>query len=79
MVKSYENKQWWYKQYPLELCVFSHVAVDLRAGDLCVKGSQNYADIRAQLLPWEECLHLLPDYCEQLGLPTSSEAFVRDL
>jgi TnpA family transposase len=79
LVKHEHDGQSWYRQHELELCVFSHVAVDLRAGDLCIKGSQQYADIREQMLPWEECLRLLPEYCQQLGLPTSAKEFVHYL
>ncbi|TQH28527.1 hypothetical protein FLI61_32375, partial [Pseudomonas aeruginosa] len=42
----------------------------LRSGDLCVQGSESFADYRKQLLPWEECLQRLPAYCEKVGLPT---------
>jgi len=33
----------------LELCVFTHLALDLKAGDLAVLGAEQYADYRAQL------------------------------
>src|SRR5262249_21425819 len=46
LVKFEQDGQSWHRQHALELCVFSHVAVDLRAGDLCVSGSAQYADIR---------------------------------
>ncbi|MGF6961289.1 hypothetical protein QFZ97_007245 [Paraburkholderia youngii] len=36
----------------LELCVFSYMAEELRVGDLCVSGSDAYADYRDHLLPW---------------------------
>jgi TnpA family transposase len=69
----------WYDRHQLEVCVFSHVAAELRSGDLYVVGSENYADYREQLLGWEECLPLLEDYCQMLGLATSPGAFVDDL
>jgi hypothetical protein len=34
----------------LEVCVFVHLADDLKTGDLCVAGSAQYADYRTQLL-----------------------------
>lgn len=52
----------------LEVCVFSKVAEELRTGDLCVEGSEKYADYREQLLSWEECKPLLEQHCSELGL-----------
>ncbi|RXK32770.1 hypothetical protein A6g_02605, partial [Bacillus velezensis] len=40
----------------LEVCVFSYLANELRSGDMCVQGSESFADYRKQLLPWDECL-----------------------
>ena len=31
----------------LEICIFSHLAKELKTGDACVIGSENYADFRA--------------------------------
>ncbi|MGY6258826.1 Tn3 family transposase [Paraburkholderia caledonica] len=63
----------------LELCVFSYMAEELRVGDLCVSGSDAYADYRDHLLPWRQCEQQLPDYCDKLGMPTTSSDFVRHL
>ncbi|MFB9160265.1 Tn3 family transposase [Chromobacterium violaceum] len=63
----------------LEVCVFSYLADELRSGDLCVTGSEEFADYREQLLPWEECEALLPAYCEKIGLPANAESFVSGL
>lgn len=63
----------------LEVCVFSHLASELRSGDLCVLGSESFADYRQQLLPWEECLARLPAYCEKVGLPSNAKDFVTTL
>jgi hypothetical protein len=63
----------------LEICVFSHLAEDLRAGDLSIAGSEEFADYRDQLIPWEECQALLPAYCEKIGLPLKSDDFVKGL
>jgi hypothetical protein len=59
--------------------VFSHLAEDLRAGDLSIAGSEEFADYRDQLIPWEECQALLPAYCEKIGLPLKSDDFVKGL
>ena len=63
----------------LEICVFSYLAEELRSGDLCVEGSEEFADYRKQLLTWEECQALLPAYCEKVGLPDNAEQFVETL
>ena len=63
----------------LEICVFSYLATDLKTGDACVLGSENYADFREQLLPWAECEPLVADYCENLGIPSTSVQFIEHL
>ncbi|CAJ2881670.1 transposase [Burkholderia pseudomallei] len=63
----------------LELCVFSYMAEELRVGDLCVSGSDAYADYRDHLLPWRQCEQQLPDYCDKLGMPTTGSDFVQHL
>lgn len=63
----------------LEICVFSYLADELRSGDLCVVGSEEFADYRAQLLSWEECEALLPAYCDKVGLPGNATDFVAGL
>jgi hypothetical protein len=56
----------------LEICIFSSLASELKTGDICVKGSENFADYREQLLPWEECEPMVADYCKELGFPSTS-------
>lgn len=63
----------------LEVCVFVHVAAALQAGDLYVVGSENFADYRAQLLPWAECEPRLAAYCAELGMPERGEDFAAAL
>lgn len=63
----------------LEVCVFSHLANELRSGDICVLGSESFADYRKQLLPWDEFLARLPEYCEKVGLPSTAKEFVASL
>ncbi|HHK3863250.1 DDE transposase [Pseudomonas aeruginosa] len=63
----------------LEVCVISYLASELRSGDMCVLGSESFADYRKQLLPWEECFHRLPAYCEKVGLPGTAKEFVASL
>jgi TnpA family transposase len=63
----------------LEVCVFTHIAEALQAGDLCVPGSAAYGDYRTQLLSWEECTARLPTYCDEVEIPLSGSALVADL
>jgi TnpA family transposase len=63
----------------LEVCIFTHIAEALQAGDLFVPGSGSYADYRAQLLSWTECAERLRVYCAEVEIPESGNALVADL
>ena len=63
----------------LEVCLFSYLATELKTGDACVPGSENYADFRDQLLSWEECQPLLEQYCQELEIPSTPAGFVKHL
>jgi hypothetical protein len=78
-VSTREDGQRVLKRRELEIAVFSYVADGLRCGDLYVCGSDEYADYRQQLLPWEECEKRLDAYCQVIGLPNKAEAFVQHL
>ena len=62
-----------------EVCVFSALATELKTGDMAIVGSDEYADYRAQLLPWEDCETQVAAYCQELNLPATAEAFVAHL
>ncbi|BAY14067.1 Tn3 family transposase [Calothrix sp. NIES-2098] len=62
-----------------EACIFYYLAAELRSGDICVVGSEDYADYREQLLPWSECLPLVDQYCENLGFPNTASFFTLTL
>lgn len=62
-----------------EVCVFLHLAAELKSGDMAIAGSEAYADYRDQLLPWTTCEPLVVDYCQQAELPTTAQAFVAQL
>ena len=64
---------------PLEVCVFSYLALDLKTGDACVVGSESYADFREQLLSWKECEPQLTQYCAELSVPDQANQFVAAL
>ena len=62
-----------------EACIFYYLAAELRSGDICVVGSEDYADYREQLLPWSECLPLVDQYCENVGFPNNASEFTKTL
>ncbi len=59
-----------------EVCVFSQLTAELKAGDLCILGSAHFADYRDQLLSWEEYHQGIAAYGEMIGLPIEGGAFV---
>ncbi len=63
----------------LEVCVFLTLAQDLKTGDACVAGSEQYADYRSHLLPWAECEPLVAEYCRELGFSVTPAGFVAGL
>ena len=67
------NRRW------LELCVFTQVAADLRSGDLVIAGSERFSDYRDQFVTDEEYRAGVAPYCDYLGIPAQSEAFVTKL
>jgi hypothetical protein len=50
----HEGKDCYIRKH-LEACLFSYIAAELKTGDLCVTGSEQFADYRSYLLSWEEC------------------------
>jgi TnpA family transposase len=63
----------------LEVCVFVHLADALQSGDFYVVGAEEFADYRAQLLPWSECVPRLAAYCTALGIPERGVDFAAAL
>jgi TnpA family transposase len=63
----------------LEVCTFVHLCDALQSGDLYVVGAEEFADYRAQLLPWSDCEPRLVAYCAGLGIPESGLDFVASL
>jgi TnpA family transposase len=59
-----------------EVCVFSHLAAALKAGDTAVAGSDRYVDYREQFLPRAACEPQVAAYCQELGFPTAGADFV---
>lgn len=66
-------------RHNFEVCLFSHLADELRSGDVCVFGSEEYADYRDKLLSWEECEPLIEEYCQNLGFSNKPDEFTSNL
>lgn len=62
-----------------EVCVFFHVAAELKSNDLSIAGSEAFADYRRQCLTWEECQPLLTEYCSKVGLPSTAKGLTGHL
>lgn len=59
-----------------EVCVFSQVLWDLSSGDLCIVGSDAFADYRDQQVSWAEYDAGIAAYGRVVGLPVEGPAFV---
>jgi len=62
-----------------EVCLFSQVMWELKSGDLCIAGSDKFADYREQLISWEEYEEAVAAYGEQVNLPTDAATFVAQM
>jgi TnpA family transposase len=62
-----------------EAMVFTYLAEELRTGDIAIAGAGEYADWRANLLPWAECEPLLEGFCAGTGLPATAAGFTERL
>ncbi|RMI43284.1 hypothetical protein EBO15_16495 [Actinomadura harenae] len=58
----------------LDVCVFSYLAAELRSGDIAVDGPDSYANLRDQLMSWQECQPLVDAFHAQAGIPTDAAA-----
>jgi TnpA family transposase len=63
----------------LEVCIFYYLASGLKTGDLYINTSEEFADYRQQLLPWEECEPLIPDFCAEMNFKENPSEFVKQL
>ena len=52
---------------------------ELKSGDLCIPGSDQYSDYTEQLIPWSEYETTVVQYCEQAGLSSDGAQLVADL
>jgi TnpA family transposase len=68
-----------YDRKLFEVCVFSHLAQELKSGDIAVIGSEEYGDYRDGLLDWEECEPMVEEYCREVELPATASEFTAHL
>ena len=59
-----------------ELCVFSHLLLELQSGDLYIEGSHEFGDYYRQLIDWQEYSETVADYGKAIKLPVEGKAFV---
>jgi len=59
-----------------EVCVFAQLMSELKSGDLCLPGSDQFADYREQLISWEEYHRDVAEYVQMIGIPAEAETFV---
>jgi hypothetical protein len=50
---------------------------ELKSGDMCVVGANEYADFRDELVPLDECARTREVYGQEVGLPVQDNAFVQ--
>ena len=62
-----------------ELCVFSNVMLELKSGDLCVPGSDQFGDYRKELVSKDEFERGVALYGEQAGIPVEGPLFIARL
>lgn len=68
-----------YDRKLFEVCVFSHLAQELKSGDIAIIGSEEYGDYRDGLLDWQDCESLVGEYCAEVDLPATASEFVARL
>lgn len=62
-----------------EVCVFTVLMQQLKAGNVAIAGSDAFADYRDQLIDWSEYQRTVAAYGQMLGFPTDGAAFVTHL
>ncbi len=69
----------YYDRKLFEVCVFSHLAQELKSGDIAIIGSEAYSDYREGLLEWDDCAPLVEEYCAEVELPATASEFIAQL
>lgn len=60
-----------------ELCVFSHLLLELQSGDVYLKGSDEYGDYYGQLISWNDYHAAVEEYGQLVSLPVEPKAFTQ--
>ncbi len=68
-----------YERKLFEVCVFSHLAQELKSGDIAIVGSEEYGDYRDGLLDWQDCESMVDEFCYRTKLPNTPAGFVAQL
>jgi TnpA family transposase len=59
-----------------EICVFSQILWELKSGNLCIPGSEQFSDYRDQLISWEEYHAQIGTYGLQANVEVNPKLFV---
>jgi len=62
-----------------EVCLFTQIMWDLKAGDLYIDGGDKYSDFREQLVSWEDYNKNKALFGQQVNLPVESSDFIKSL
>ena len=62
-----------------EVCVFMRIAEALRSGDLAIARSDEFSDYNKELLPWDQCVPLIKEHCDRIGIPSDAKSLVAQL
>lgn len=62
-----------------EICVFSHLLLEVQSGDMYVDGSNEYSDYYSELISWEDYQATVEDYAQEVDLPVNPSEFVAQL
>ncbi len=74
-----EDGNTFYSRRHLEVCIFYYLVSGLKTGDLCIDTSEEFADYRKQLLPWDECEDLVHDFCIEMNFKEDPSEFIDEL
>ena len=61
-----------------EIALFSQICQELKSGDLCIPGSDQFSDYRSQLISWEEYRSGIDAYAEKVGISINPQDFIKN-
>jgi hypothetical protein len=62
-----------------ELCLLTNIMFELKSGDLCIPGSDQFSDYRTELISEEQYKPGVALYEEQAGIPVDGPSFIARL